>query len=108
MVAVPIGDGGGRAQWVVEGAGRRLAVFLVDGRPVVVDARCPHHEAPLDEGWVEGGRVVCPWHRYSFDAATGECVNRPRLRMRVYPVHRVDGELVAEVPRDPLGLRPGR
>ena len=89
----------------VEGAGRLLAVFWEpDGDlPVVVDARCPHGGAPLQRGWIEQGAIVCPFHRYRFSPVDGHCENSARLRLQVYPVERVDGRFVADVPLNPLG-----
>ena len=30
--------------------------------------------------------IVCPWHGYEYDLATGECVGDRRLRLTKYPV----------------------
>ncbi|MFN8525218.1 MAG: Rieske (2Fe-2S) protein [Chloroflexota bacterium] len=42
-------------------------------------ATCPHMGAPLEQGRVEGGNVVCPWHRYRYDAKTGAGQGPARL-----------------------------
>ncbi len=47
----------------------------------VYNGICPHLGGPLLEGRVDGSRIRCPWHDYSFDAATGACLTPPgRLR----------------------------
>ncbi len=43
---------------------------------------CPHLAGPLLRARVEAEaagvlRIVCPWHRYAFDAADGRCLTRP-------------------------------
>lgn len=38
-----------------------------------VAARCPHRDASMAEGTVDHGRIVCPFHGFSFDLLTGEC-----------------------------------
>lgn len=43
------------------------------------------------------GRVVCPWHGYEFDLASGRCANDPRLRLRRYDVIERDGEVYIDV-----------
>ena len=43
----------------------------------VYDAICPHLGGPLLEGRVSARAVVCPWHAYVFDAATGRCLTVP-------------------------------
>jgi nitrite reductase/ring-hydroxylating ferredoxin subunit len=38
---------------------------------------CPHLAAPMADGWVDRGRVVCPWHGSWFDAQSGEVLRGP-------------------------------
>lgn len=50
---------------------------------VAVSRRCPHMGGDLTDGWIEGGKVVCPLHSLSFNAHTGasRCTSlRPLLR----------------------------
>jgi nitrite reductase/ring-hydroxylating ferredoxin subunit len=37
--------------------------------------------------------VICPWHGWEYDLATGECVTDRRLRLRSFDVDVDDGEL---------------
>jgi NADPH-dependent 2,4-dienoyl-CoA reductase/sulfur reductase-like enzyme/nitrite reductase/ring-hydroxylating ferredoxin subunit len=54
-------------------------------------ADCPHAGAPLEEGAVCNGRLICPWHKGTFDIATGALVEPPPLLpLTRYPV-RIDG-----------------
>lgn len=50
----------------------------------VVARICPHEGGDLSMGYVQNGRLHCPWHHLSFDPATGEssCKGIPRLRKR--------------------------
>ena len=68
----------------VEIQGIRLAVFYVDGQIDVLDGRCPHANAPLGRGWLEGSLVVCPLHRWKFDVRTGQCRTNPQKSVRHY------------------------
>lgn len=56
---------------------------LSDGRPLVLDDRCPHDGGPLSDGWLEGDRVVCARHQWEFDAGTGRCLGRRDVSVRV-------------------------
>jgi phenylpropionate dioxygenase-like ring-hydroxylating dioxygenase large terminal subunit len=47
-----------------------------DGSVSAAPDRCPHREAPLSQGTVTGGCLVCPYHAWSFDG-TGACVDVP-------------------------------
>jgi phenylpropionate dioxygenase-like ring-hydroxylating dioxygenase large terminal subunit len=37
-----------------------------DGRPSAAADRCPHREAPLSDGRVDAGCIVCPYHGWTF------------------------------------------
>ena len=38
---------------------------------------CPHLAAPMADGWVDRGRVVCPWHGSRFELESGEVQRGP-------------------------------
>lgn len=38
---------------------------------------CPHLAAPMTDGWVDRGRLVCPWHGSRFDLCSGEVLRGP-------------------------------
>ncbi|MFA4085050.1 MULTISPECIES: Rieske 2Fe-2S domain-containing protein [Mycobacteroides] len=49
-----------------------------DGQSVTaVSQYCPHLGAPMADGWLDRGRIVCPWHGSQFDTATGQVVRGP-------------------------------
>jgi len=66
---------------MVEAEGARFRVLEADGELLAHEADCPHLGGPLDEGEIEAGAVVCPWHGYRFDCASGRGPEgqRPRL-----------------------------
>jgi nitrite reductase (NADH) small subunit len=74
----------------VDVEGIRIALFNDDDTYRAVDDFCLHQGGPLSEGTVEGGVVTCPWHRWRYDLASGQRVDRTGSRIRVYPV-RVSG-----------------
>ena len=79
------------AEFVV--AGRALCVANLADGIAVLDGTCPHEGGPLGEGIVEDGRVVCPWHAYTFDPRTGLSPQDPGLKAEVLEAAVVDGEL---------------
>ena len=86
-----------RADLPVEGSAKEfpvrdktLCVAMIDGKPLALDNVCPHRGGPLAEGAIEGGKVVCPWHQFEFDLATGES-DDPDTKAVCYPL-RVNGE----------------
>ena len=89
-----IPENGGR-QFRVDG--REVAVFKVGGRLYALDGKCPHRGGPLGFGDVTGTRVMCPWHAWSFDLATGACDVSPLEPVRTWPVRVEDGQVVVEI-----------
>ncbi len=61
-------------------AGVPVLVTLRAGRPVVMADRCTHRGAPLHEGQVVDGCVVCPWHDSAFSLDDGSVQGGPASR----------------------------
>jgi nitrite reductase (NADH) small subunit len=40
---------------------------------------------------VDGNKVICPWHGWTFDANTGVCTHNLDVRVAVYPL-KIEGE----------------
>ena len=57
------------------------------------DNTCPHRGGPLDEGDLMGNEIVCPWHLWGFDVASGVCTGNPEISIRTHET-RVEGERV--------------
>ena len=56
-----------------EFAGERIAIFHTrGGRVYAIGATCPHRQGPLADGHTGGTTVVCPFHGWKFDLATGK------------------------------------
>ena len=61
----------------VEAFGNRFAVFRGEsGKVGVLDIFCPHLNANLADGRVEGDRLVCPFHGWEF-RNNGTCARIP-------------------------------
>lgn len=87
---------------------------VVDKEPILLvrqgdvvhafSADCPHAGAPLEEGAVCNGHIVCPWHKGTFDIATGNVLEPPALTgLDRYPVTISNGEVLVtpeKMPRD--------
>jgi nitrite reductase/ring-hydroxylating ferredoxin subunit/uncharacterized membrane protein len=44
---------------------------------LAVGEYCPHLGAPMSDGWVDRGRVVCPWHGSRFECKSGDVLKGP-------------------------------
>lgn len=58
---------------------RELLVANVHGKFHAVDNRCPHKQADMSQGRLEGNLLVCPEHGAKFDVATGKVVEGIKL-----------------------------
>ena len=78
-----------------EAARAEVGIALVRhrGRVHAMGSRCSHMGGPLDEGWVQDGGLVCPWHGSRYCLATGRVL---------------DGPSTAPQPRHEVRVREGR
>lgn len=96
--------------------GHRYVLWRSSGGSVTGSPdRCPHREAPLSEGSVSNGCLVCPYHAWAF-AADGACVEipssgpdaaiTPAANLELVAVRELYG-LVWLCPGTPAGEPPG-
>jgi len=80
-----------------EGMPVPICLANVEGKLSAIGNICPHRLGPLGGGWIEGGKVLCPWHAWAFDVETGE-VDAPETgRVRVYPLKVEGGDVLVEI-----------
>lgn len=86
---------------------REIGVFRYRDRLYAYDNRCVHQGGPVCSGEILGAtklelddakevvreildedemRLICPWHGWEFDLATGEAAHDRRLRLRRFAV----------------------
>ena len=82
----------GRAAEVVVD-GQAVALFNVGGTFHALAGRCPHRGGPLGQGVLDGPRVSCPWHNWTFDVTTGANVASAELRVPRHQVKVEDGHV---------------
>ena len=72
--------------------GTSLVLVRVGDRVHALAGTCTHQGGPLADGRLSGTRLTCPWHGWSFDVRTGQCLFPQRGgAVPSYPV-RVDGD----------------
>lgn len=79
-------------------AGSEEVILIRQGDLVhAYQAHCPHEGAPLDEGALCGGLLVCPWHKAAFAVDEGAVCEPPALAdLRRYPVQVKNGEILVD------------
>ena len=91
----------GRAvEVLVEGA--PVAVFRSGNTLSAVSGVCRHQGGPLAEGRILNGCIVCPWHGYEYDAATGCAPDPFNEKLPTFNLRLQDGQVyVASTPNPP-------
>jgi nitrite reductase/ring-hydroxylating ferredoxin subunit len=79
-----------RLPLLVDVGGDRFRVLEHDGRLLAHAAVCPHLGGPLEDAALEAGAVICPWHGYRFDCASGRGPAGQRCRLPVRAAVEVD------------------
>ena len=54
--------------------GRQVLLAFADGKYFVFARQCPHEDADLKNGVLDGTKVRCLNHNYCFDLNSGKCV----------------------------------
>jgi 3-ketosteroid 9alpha-monooxygenase subunit A len=69
----------------------------------ITDAYCPHLGAHLasHDGCLTEGQIVCPFHKWRFDAATGKCASIPyskivpaQAKLTLYPTREIGNQVL--------------
>ena len=71
--------------------GRSVFIYRNGDQIRVYDSRCPHQVTNIPHLALDGTRLTCPKHEWSFDVSTGECIakgNRPLTRFE----HKIEGD----------------
>ncbi|PEH54996.1 non-heme iron oxygenase ferredoxin subunit [Yersinia kristensenii] len=73
---------------------KRIGVYILDGEYFAMEDVCPHANALLTQGFMDGETVECPLHGALFDIRTGQCLREPGERdLNTYPV-RISGDQI--------------
>lgn len=78
-----------------------VLLVRIGGEVHALAATCPHHGAPLAEGLLHDGRILCPWHMAEFSARDGSLLQPPALQGLPHFEVTIDGEEIrVEIPDD--------
>jgi len=75
--------------------GRSLFVYREKNDFRVYDSRCPHQVTNIPHLALEGFRLTCPKHQWSFDIKTGECVAKGNRPLKHFDAKVENGKLLA-------------
>jgi len=71
---------------IISAGDDEIALFNYKGKYYAIANKCPHRGAPLGEGRIEEGIVICPNHEWRFKLESGANMQNPELFIPTYPV----------------------
>lgn len=71
--------------------GRHLFVYRNGSECKVYDSRCPHQVTDIPHLALNGMRLTCPKHNWSFDVTTGQCVEKGDHPLHTFST-KMDGD----------------
>jgi vanillate O-demethylase monooxygenase subunit len=75
-----------------------LVLFRTGAGVGALEDRCPHRNVRLSAGWVEDGRITCPYHAWSFGPdGCGQCPTTPKLEPRAVAFEAAESQGVVWV-----------
>ena len=92
------------ASQVVHCNDEEVAVFNVDGELMAVSNRCPHRNGPLSRGHLEGATIRCPLHGWLYDLKTGQCLNQPTAKIKLFSAKIKRGQIEVKPRRVPFKI----
>lgn len=70
----------------VKAGGKSICLIGFEGQIYALSAICPHAGADLSEGLCVKGKIVCPYHRYTYNLETGKGGEGQNDFVTTYPV----------------------
>ena len=77
--------------------GKPLCVSRVGGVLRAMDGICPHRGGPLGMGTIEHGKIVCPWHGWEFDPASGASNHDAQTRQALFLIKIENADAWVEI-----------
>lgn len=75
-----------------------VAVVRIDDQIVAFEDRCPHRDAKLSPGPINGSTIQCPLHAWEFDLLSGDCTTGTADGLPKFDVFTTDGDVFVELP----------
>jgi NADPH-dependent 2,4-dienoyl-CoA reductase/sulfur reductase-like enzyme/nitrite reductase/ring-hydroxylating ferredoxin subunit len=86
----------------VQAGDHEVLLVKLDGEIHALAATCPHHGAPLENGLLHEGQLICPWHMTTYDARNGKLRQPPAMdALPQFDVSVEGGEVRVTLPEAP-------
>ncbi|WP_454802557.1 Rieske (2Fe-2S) protein [Mucilaginibacter phyllosphaerae] len=74
-------------------SGKSILIISYENELFALGAICPHAREDLSGGWCTDGKLVCPYHRFSYNLQTGQGSPGQNDYVESYPVEIRTGEV---------------
>ncbi|MBI4969682.1 MAG: Rieske 2Fe-2S domain-containing protein [Rhodospirillales bacterium] len=78
----------------IEAEGKALFLHRTAKEVRAFDSRCPHQGTDMPELALTGAKLVCPKHKWVFDAKSGACIGKGHAPMKSYPAKIEKGSVL--------------
>ena len=78
--------------------GEPIAVYRHQNALYAIDGICMHQGGPLARGQLVDGTVVCPWHGWKYELATGNHALTCKPMLKTYKIKESDGAIEIDLP----------
>jgi len=78
--------------------GEVIALYRHSGILYAIDGICMHQGGPLARGRVFDGTVVCPWHGWQYELATGNHAPTCKPMLKTYKIQESDRGIEVDLP----------
>ena len=75
-----------------------IAVFRHEHVLFAIDGICMHQGGPLARGRLENGTIICPWHGWQYELATGNHAPTRKPMLNTYKIQESDGVIEIDLP----------
>src|SRR5947209_4264367 len=81
----------------IECQGHMVCLANSGGVLTAMDNVCLHRGGPLGQGLIEDGKIICPWHGWAFDLASGAAAHDETKRARIFRTRWDDDMLLITI-----------
>src|SRR5438874_7921078 len=75
---------------------KTICVANVNGTITAMDNVCLHMAGPLGQDYIEGNKLICPWHGWAQDPKTGQLEDDPKTKLPVYRIKIENGDVMVD------------
>ncbi len=76
---------------------KEICVANINGEYSAMDNSCLHQGGPIGQGMIEDGKVVCPWHGWSWDPKTGAAAHNAKAKVTIYALKMENRDVLVEI-----------